>query len=72
MFKEKLKLLKSELRTWNREVFGYVDLNIEKIVEEINSLDEVAASIDVRNSSRRKEFTHQFWQQIHFKESLLR
>lgn len=49
-----------------------MDLNIEKIVEEINSLDEVAASIDVRNSSRRKELSHQFCQQIHFKESILR
>lgn len=67
-----IKASKVELRTWNREVFSFVDLNIEKIVEEINSLDEVAASSDVRDNSRRKELTGQFWQQLHFKESLLR
>lgn len=39
VFKEKLKLLKGELRKWNKEVFGDADLSIEKIVEEMNILD---------------------------------
>lgn len=68
-FKEKLKLLKVELRKWNREVFGFVDLNIEKIVEDINILDAVAASNNLEDNSRRKELTVQFWQQIQNKES---
>lgn len=68
-FKEKLKLLKVELRKWNREVFGFVDLNIEKIVEDINILDAVAASNNLEDNSRRKELTVQFWQQIQNKGS---
>lgn len=58
--------------TWNKEVFGVVDLNIDKIFEEINSLDKLAASHNVIDSSRRKELTVQFCQQLHNKESLLR
>lgn len=46
--------------TWNKEVFGVVDLNIDKIFEEINSLDKLAASHNVIDSSRRKELTVQF------------
>lgn len=72
MFKEKLKLLKGELRKWNKEVFGDVDLSIEKIVEEMNILDGVAASNSVVDANKRKELTVQFWQQLHRKESLIR
>lgn len=60
MFKEKLKLLKGELRKWNKEVFGDVDLSIEKIVEEMNILDGVAASNSVVDANKRKELTVQF------------
>lgn len=35
--REKLKKLKAKLKWWNKEVlFGVMDLNIEKIVKEVN------------------------------------
>jgi hypothetical protein len=37
--KEKLKLLKGDLKIWNHQVFGNLDHNIELLVEEIKDLD---------------------------------
>lgn len=31
ILKEKVKLLKGKLRTWNKEVFGRMDLNIDRL-----------------------------------------
>lgn len=45
-FKEKLKLLREKLWTWNRGVFSYVDLNIENIIQELNALDDFVGSIE--------------------------
>lgn len=42
--KEKMKKLKEKLKWWNKEVFGVLDLNIEKFVKDLNGLDDVAAS----------------------------
>jgi exonuclease III len=71
--KEKLKKLKEALKVWNKEVFGIVDLNIDKTVRDLNDLEEQIAygSIDpsIINS---KEKVKQFWEQIHAKESILR
>lgn len=39
VLKEKLKLLKSFLRTWNKEHFGELDSSINSIKEGINNLD---------------------------------
>lgn len=36
--KDKLKYLKEQLKVWNKEVFGFVDLNIEQISKELNWL----------------------------------
>lgn len=41
---KKLKLLKEDLKVWNREVFGRVDIRIFKALEEIRELDEKAGS----------------------------
>lgn len=40
--KEKLKYLKENLKVWNREVYGYLDLNIDQISKEMNKLEEEA------------------------------
>ncbi|KAL8466930.1 hypothetical protein ACS0TY_035853 [Phlomoides rotata] len=37
--KEKLKLLKSDLRSWNKVIFGDIDYNIDTKKEEIEILD---------------------------------
>ncbi|GLT48264.1 hypothetical protein SLA2020_218990 [Shorea laevis] len=38
--KEKLKMLKKELRIWNKEVFGIIDYRIEEAKEVIKLIDE--------------------------------
>ena len=46
-FKEKLRRLKDNLKRWNREVFGILDLNVEEAISQLNSLYiQVAAEGD--------------------------
>ncbi|GAU30605.1 hypothetical protein TSUD_62250 [Trifolium subterraneum] len=70
--KEKMKKLKEALKAWNREIFGLMDLNIEKTVKDMNEVEEMLANGDSHpifiNS---KELSKNFWEQLHFKESLL-
>lgn len=44
IIKENLRFLKHKLKCWNNEVFGRVDLNIEKAVDDINLCDELISS----------------------------
>jgi hypothetical protein len=39
VFKEKFRLLRDCLRKWNKEVFGILDLNIEKTVKDLNDIE---------------------------------
>lgn len=72
IIKEKLKLLKDKLRVWNKEVFGVVDLNIDKEVNELNSLDSILIeNWDELVVAKRKEVTSKFWKDIRIKESML-
>jgi hypothetical protein len=72
ILKEKLKRLKESLKKWNHEVFGLLDLNIDNTVKELNAIEEQLTNEDgdstILNS---KEKVKEFWEQIHFKESLL-
>jgi hypothetical protein len=36
VIKEKLKKLKDALKAWNRDVFGILDLNIDKTISDLN------------------------------------
>ncbi|GAU48536.1 hypothetical protein TSUD_282880 [Trifolium subterraneum] len=73
VIKEKLKRLKEELRRWNRDVFGILDLNIENIVRELNEAEGLLA-IDGANSVTCdvSAINKKFWDQLHFKESLIK
>ncbi|KAI5429193.1 hypothetical protein KIW84_033981 [Lathyrus oleraceus] len=42
-FKEKLKFLKDDLRVWNKNVFGYLNLKVDLAMKELNAPDFVAA-----------------------------
>lgn len=33
---EKLKILKNRIKTWNQEVFGWIDLKVSNEVEKVN------------------------------------
>jgi hypothetical protein len=73
ILKVKMKSLKEALKNWTREVFGIVDLNIEKTVKELNDIEELIAN-DVCDSNQfsSKELVKQYWDQIHTKDSLIR
>ncbi|CAK8574714.1 unnamed protein product [Lathyrus sativus] len=47
IIKEKLKILKFSLKSWNKEVFGWYDLKVEEGVEDINMLDNLLSNCDV-------------------------
>ncbi|PNX80939.1 cysteine-rich receptor-like protein kinase, partial [Trifolium pratense] len=72
ILKEKLKRLKEALKIWNKEVFGFKDLRIDKTVKELNEVEELIANgeIDPFNLNS-KELVTKFWEQIRSKESLL-
>lgn len=44
MINEKLKILKGKLRTWNQEVFGKVDLEVNWEVKYLNDLGHFVAN----------------------------
>ncbi|MCH80924.1 LINE-1 reverse transcriptase like [Trifolium medium] len=72
ILKEKLKILKENLKVWNREVFGILDLNINKTVKELNEVEDLVANgIGDSFILKSKELDKKFWEQIHYKESLL-
>ncbi|XP_058782911.1 uncharacterized protein LOC131657540 [Vicia villosa] len=87
VLKEKLKHLKSSLRRWNEEVFGWVDLKLEDVVKKINVCDDKFVSIHGADgalglsnmdgevdamSHERSEATCSFWNNFRRRESLLR
>jgi exonuclease III len=73
VLKEKLKLLRDRLRNWNREVSGYLDLNIEKTVNDINNIENLFGGDDEEAElTRRDGLNKEFWRQLHHKESLLK
>ncbi|GAU42970.1 hypothetical protein TSUD_188430 [Trifolium subterraneum] len=70
ILKEKLKRLKEVLKTWNREVFGIMDLDIEKTVKDLNEVEEMIANGDCHPLfSNAKDLSKKFWEQLHNKES---
>lgn len=75
-FKGKLKLLKGELRIWNKDVFGYVDLGVEETIKELSVLDfEVAnkGAMDVEvMACKRASTSNRVCESSFAKESMLR
>ncbi|XP_045831189.1 uncharacterized protein LOC123922522 [Trifolium pratense] len=73
VLKEKLKLLRESLKKWNKEVFGYLDLNIEKTVSDINEFEGLLSSTNGDVDYLMLEgLNKDFWKQLHFKDSLLK
>lgn len=62
-----MKLLKEQLRKQNKEVFGFLDLNIDNIVVDLNVLDDLAATGGEVNLDLRKALSDQFLQQLRYK-----
>lgn len=73
VIKEKLKILRERLKWWNKEVFGWIDLNIENIVDDMNALDSgIEEGCDLSVVVKKKKASTLFWQQLMMKESLLK
>lgn len=73
---EKLKRLKSHLREWNREIFGWIDLKVNKEVGYINDLDNmlvdnIGGDIEALVQSRR-DISKELWNCLNVKECMLR
>ncbi|PNX54610.1 cysteine-rich receptor-like protein kinase, partial [Trifolium pratense] len=72
VLKEKLRKLKEILKVWNREVFGILDLNIDKTVKELNEVEELIANgHNDPITSNPRELITKFWEQMHYKENLI-
>jgi hypothetical protein len=61
------------LRKWNKEVFGILDLNIDKTMKDLNDIEGLLGGdvVDVE-MTRREGLNKEFWRQLHLKESLLK
>ncbi|XP_058760611.1 uncharacterized protein LOC131633951 [Vicia villosa] len=76
VMKEKLKLLKSKLRVWNKEKFGWIDLKIEEATTKINRRDQLQDGIGQRvgggMEDEIKKAKDDLWKHLSLKENLLR
>ncbi|XP_058776291.1 uncharacterized protein LOC131650607 [Vicia villosa] len=74
VIKEKLRLLKDKLRSWNKEVFGKIDLEMEEGVRDMKKADERLVSgfnsFD-ENLFLRKEACSKFWRNLRIKENMI-
>ncbi|CAL0332738.1 unnamed protein product [Lupinus luteus] len=71
--KEKLRLLKSELKVWNKKVFGSLDQELEVISENVLNIDlegeEVSLSLEKINL--RQSLLEEWWKFSKLKDNLL-
>ncbi|KAI5437241.1 hypothetical protein KIW84_023385 [Lathyrus oleraceus] len=76
ILKEKLLAVKSKLKSWNKEVFGLLDLNVEKAVGALNSLDLVVADLEEDGivdslRSNRDMATKEVWNSMLLRDNFL-
>ncbi|XP_057453104.1 uncharacterized protein LOC130744964 [Lotus japonicus] len=72
VLKEKLKILKGELKTWNRDVFEDLNRKKKEVIEKINELEKKAEETDLQleELDQRKLLEVEFWQNARRLESL--
>ncbi|XP_058763377.1 uncharacterized protein LOC131636799 [Vicia villosa] len=75
-FVEKLKAIKRKIRLWNKEVFGWIDLNIEEAGKEMHFLDNkfahFAGNVPEDIVLQRSKAAIDFWNNLYKKEGFLR
>lgn len=71
MAKNKLKFLKKSLRRWNGEAFRLVDLNIEKMVQEMNDMNKADFEEALDGGDRRRVLSKHLWLQLCTPDSLI-
>lgn len=62
---------------WNKEVFGWFDLRVEKVFSDLNDMDTLILRPPHQRGKqdilkKRKEASSMVWKNLQFKESLLR
>lgn len=74
VLKEKIKRLKSSIKTWNRDQFGDTFKNYKKIEEELNKLevDTIERCLEPYELMTRKKLQEELWAAALSQESLLR
>lgn len=76
ILQEKLERLREMLIWWNNEVFGWVDLRLEKYLKDLNMIYNHLASINYNNidewRGKRRIGSKSIWDSIHLKESIIR
>ncbi|KAK7281475.1 hypothetical protein RIF29_09513 [Crotalaria pallida] len=73
VLKEKLKVLKGEIRRWNREVFGCLDRQVEDLKKQMADFDYVCENQGLSDSQlleRRKSLV-ELWKVASLKENLI-
>jgi hypothetical protein len=73
ILKEKLKGLKSVIRSWHKEVYGAMDTKIRLLVEDIKDLDvkgELVVLSEEEVDSRKRKFS-ELWHLLKSKDSLI-
>ncbi|XP_058733846.1 uncharacterized protein LOC131605516 [Vicia villosa] len=73
---EKLKILKNRISWWNKTVYGWIDLKIDKDGKEMHSLDNVfvhfAGNVPEEVVLERIKVVEDFWDNINKREGLLK
>ncbi|GAU38725.1 hypothetical protein TSUD_396540 [Trifolium subterraneum] len=71
MLTQKLKTLKGDLKRWNKEVFGDIELKIELEIESIKNFDlkAEAGQLSLEDDRARKLCQESMWKLLRFKET---
>ena len=74
VFKERLKKLKAYLKIWNREVFGYVNLEGDKLVKKVQELDDRddESDLDEQGREERRVLLAKYSQFLFKQEAILK
>ncbi|GAU51438.1 hypothetical protein TSUD_413380, partial [Trifolium subterraneum] len=70
--KEKMKLLKGVLKTWNKEVYGNIDSKIEELTNDIDVLELKSETVGLEEEEliKRKKMFHELWGLLKCKDTL--
>lgn len=76
VIKEKLKGLKDSLKCWNKELFRFLDLEVEMNEKNLIALDHLASISSSGSSSslvtKKEVASSRLWKSLSFRESMIR
>lgn len=76
VLKERFKVLRSKLRSWIKECFGWVYLKVEKVVQRLierdRETDEDVQGVINNNDFSRAEIKDEIWKNMYLKKCLLK